>query len=164
LTIKESTASAKVQSDGRIIVPRRAVRALRYQIARFTSWDPIDEKSYYYRLSPDALSVATNQGLELSHIKTILETAGDEPLPTSISNALQRWGDTGLEAKFESHLVLRLREPTVLTELQENRATNRYLGEILGPNTVAVREQDLAPLCAAAIRIGILIEPSSPSK
>lgn len=164
LTIKESTASAKVQSDGLIIVPRRAVRALRYQIARFTSWDPIDEESYYYRLSPGALSVAASQGLELSHITAILETAGDQPLPTPIRNALQRWGDIGLEAKFERHLVLRLRDPAVLNELQEKRATNRFLGEILGPNTVAVREQDIAPLCAAATRIGILIEPPSPSK
>jgi hypothetical protein len=163
LTIKESTASAKIQSNGQIIVPRRALRALRYQIARFTSWELIDEESYNYRLSPSALSAAAGQGLQLSHIFTILETAGDGPLPISLRNALQRWSDNGSEAWFERHLLLRVNEPAVLNELQENKATSRYLGEILGPTSVTVNERDLTPLCAAAARLGILIEPPSSS-
>lgn len=163
LTIKESTASAKIQPNGQIVVPRRAVRALRYQIARFTSWASIDEESYNYRLSPSALSAAASQGLQLNHIITILETAGDGPLPTSLRNALQRWNENGSEAWFERNLLLRVCAPSVLDELQSSKATRRYLGEILGPTSVTVNERDLTPLCAAAARLGILIEPPSPS-
>jgi hypothetical protein len=161
LSIKESTASATIQPDGRVIVPRRALRALRYQIARFTSWEPIDDMNYYYRLTPTGLESASNQGLELSHILTVLETAGEEPIPASLREALERWSDHGSEGQFRRETLLQVREPTVLSELQRNRTTARYLGEILGPTVVIVHEKDLPLLCSASARLGILLDPLS---
>ena len=159
LTIKESTASATIHSDGRIVVPRRALRALRYQIARFTSWEPIDDSNYSYRLTPTGLKMAFDQGLELSHVFTILESAGEEPTPTSLRKALKRWGDRGSEGRFRREMILQLPDPDVLSELQGDRTTARYLGEVLGPTTVSVREKDLPRLCSAAARLGILLDP-----
>ena len=159
LTIKESTASATIQPNGRITVPRRALRPLRYQISRFTSWDPIDEERYYYRLTPTALAIADNQGLQLSHIFTILETAGGGPLPSTLRKALQRWDDNGEEARLERQLVLRVAKPEILEELQSNRTTARHLGEILGPTAIIVREHDWIHLYDDAARMGILIDP-----
>jgi hypothetical protein len=159
LTIKESTASATIHSDGRIFVPRRALRALRYQIARFTSWEPIDDVNYSYRLTPAGLKMAIDQGLELSHVFTILESAGGEPLPSSLRKALERWETHGSEGHFRSEMILQLRNPDVLLELQKDRTTTRYLGEVLGPTIVVVREGDLPKLCSAATRLGILLDP-----
>lgn len=159
LTIKESTASAAIHSDGRIIVPRRALRALRYQIARFTSWEPIDDANYHYRLTPTGLKIASDQGLELSHVFAILESAGEELTPKSLKKALERWGDHGSEGRFLRELILQLRDPSVLLELQGDRTTARYLGEVLGPKAVIVREKDLPRLCSAAVRLGILLDP-----
>ncbi|UCF59798.1 MAG: helicase-associated domain-containing protein [Anaerolineaceae bacterium] len=159
LTIKESTASATIHSDGRIFVPRRALRALRYQIARFTSWEPIDDDNYSYRLTPVGLKKAFDQGLELSHVFTILESAGGETLPTSLKKALERWESHGSEGHFRSEMILQLRSPEVLLELQGDRTTARYLGEVLGPTTVTVHEGDLSRLRSAATRLGILLDP-----
>ncbi len=159
LTIKESTASATIHSDGRIIVPRRAVRALRYQIARFTSWEPIDDVNYSYRLTPAGLKMASDQGLELSHVYTILESAGGEPPPTSLRKALERWKAHGSEGHFRSEMILQLRDPDVLLELQGDRTTARYLGEVLGPTTVIIQKADFLRLCSAATRLGILLDP-----
>jgi hypothetical protein len=159
LTIKESTASATIHSDGRIVVPRRALRALRYQIARFTSWEPIDAADYSYRLTPTGLKIAFDQGLELSHVFAILKSAGEEPIPTSLRKALERWGGRGSEGRFRRETILQLRDPDVLPELQGDRTTARYLGEVLGPTTVIVREKDLPQLCSAAARLGILLDP-----
>ena len=159
LTIKESTASATIHSDGRIVVPRRALRALRYQIARFTSWEPIDDVNYAYRLTPTGLKMAFDQGLELSHVFAILESAGEEPIPTSLRKALERWQDRGSEGRFRREIILQIRDPDVLPELQGDRTTARFLGEVLGPTTVTVREKDLPQLCSAAARLGILLDP-----
>lgn len=159
LTIKESTASATIHSDGRIVVPRRALRALRYQIARFTSWEPIDDTDYSYRLTPTGLKIAFDQGLELSHVFAILKSAGEEPIPAPLKRALERWEERGSEAQFRREMILQLRSPDVLPELQGDRTTARYLGEILGPTTVTVREKDLSKLCSAAARLGILLDP-----
>ncbi|HEY42774.1 MAG TPA: hypothetical protein G4O11_02210 [Anaerolineae bacterium] len=161
LSIKESTSSATIHPDGRVVVPRRALRALRYQIARFTSWQPIDDINYYYRLTPTGLETASNQGLELSHIITVLETAGEEPIPASLRKALERWSDRGSEGRFRRETILQVLEPSVLSELQRNRTTARYLGEVLGPTVVIVHEKDLILLCSASARLGILLDPLS---
>ena len=52
-------------------------------------------------------------------------------------------------------------DPTILNLLRENRSTARFLREPLGPNTVVVLEEDWEPLCAAAARMGLLIDPPS---
>ncbi len=159
LTIKESTASAQIRPEGRIIVPRRAVRALRYQISRFTAWDLIDEENYHYRITPAGLAIATKQGLQLKHIAAILDQAGEGPVPESLRQAIERWGDRGTEARLETKVVLRVRQPEVLIDLQQNPKTARFLGEVLGPTTVTIRPQDWSGLCAASAKMGFLIDP-----
>jgi hypothetical protein len=159
LTIKESQASATIRPSGHITVPRRAVRALRYQIARFTTWETIDEDSYTYRLTPRSLQIAADQGLEIGHILTILENASKEPLPPSLVNATNRWGTYGVEVRIDQELILRVHDPAVLDELRENPSTTRFLGEMLSPTTVVIDQHDYEPLCTAAARIGILIDP-----
>jgi hypothetical protein len=161
LAIKESTASATVHSDGRVVVPRRALRALRYQIARFSSWEPIDEVNYYYRLTPTGLETAASQGLELSHVVSILENAGEEAIPEPLKRALERWVDRGSEGRFRRETILQVRDPSVLSELQRDQATARYLREVLGPTVAIVHEKDLTLLRSASARLGILLDPPS---
>lgn len=161
LAIKESTASATIHPDGRVVVPRRALRALRYQIARFSSWEPIDDLNYYYRLTPTGLETASSQGLEPSHVYAILETAGEGPIPPSLKRALERWVDRGSEGRFRRETILQVRDPSVLSELQRDQATARYLREVLGPTVAIVHEKDLTPLRSASTRLGILLDPPS---
>jgi hypothetical protein len=159
LTIKESLASAYLWADGRLRVPRRAVRSLRYQIARFTRWEPIDEENYLYRITPDTLQAAQEQSLELTHILSILESALDKPIPVTLLEALQRWSERGSEARIERSMILQVHDSDTLELLQNNRSTARYLQELLGPSNILIREQDWPQLCAAAARLGLLIEP-----
>jgi hypothetical protein len=56
-------------------------------------------------------------------------------------------------------LVFRVGQATLLEELRTNRATNRFVREVLGPTSACVAERDWRKLCEAAARLGILIEP-----
>jgi hypothetical protein len=159
IAIKESTAVASVRPDGRILVPRRAVRALRYQIARFTEWEPFDAEIYPYRLSPAGLNTAAEQGLELDHIQRILETAAEQPLPENLLRALDRWREQGQEAHFARELILHVSHEALLDELSADSTTSRFLGQRLGPTSAAVRVRDWKPLVAAAARLGVLLQP-----
>lgn len=159
LTIKESEAFATLHADGRIRVPRRALRTHRYQIARFTRWESIGEESYRYRIIPSSLQLAAEQGLESTHVQSILESAVGKPLPASLIKALDRWSELGSEARIERRTVLRVQDPSTLELLRENRSTARFLKEALGPTTVVVLENDWESLCAAAARLGLLIDP-----
>ncbi len=159
LTIKESSASATLWADGRLRVPRRAVRSLRYQIARFTKWEPIDEDNYLYRITPATLVAAKDQGLEMTHILSILSSAAEKDMPATLIEALERWSERGSEAWIERRLILQVHDVQTLELLQNNRSTARYLQETLGPTAILIHEQDWPHLCTAAARLGLLIEP-----
>lgn len=155
----EPSIDSVVFHDGGIRVPRLAARALRYQIARFSAWLTLDDEGWQFRLTPTSLQGARAQGLQLSHVRRVLEAASGRSLPPSLLRALDRWNRQGTEASLERSLVLRLASRRVLQELRQNKSTARYLGEDLGPSCVRVREQDWRKLCLAAGRFGLFIDP-----
>ncbi len=159
---EENAQAVEVRPDGRITVPRRTPPAMRYQIARFCTWLPLDEAGYQFVLSPSSLQHAHDQGLQLKHIQTLLAEASENDVPLRLLKALQRWGERGREAFLERGTVLRVGDAALLDELASHRATARYLGERLGPTSALLRQRDMRPLLAAAARFGLLIDPLPP--
>jgi len=127
----------KVASDGRLRVPRRFPRALRYQLARFCLWEGFSQDVYRYRLSPASLERARQQGLKVHHLLAIMRRA-TSAVPPSLIKALEGWETYGSQARLERLLVLRLKDPQVLVALRSSRAA-RFLGDPLGPTAVAVK-------------------------
>lgn len=160
----ESFSSAvRITPDAGVLVPRGAPLAVRYQIARFTAWEAMDEHGWRHRLTPSALQAGIRQGLQLSHMRAVLETACHHPLPPGVARAMDRFEQRGCEAHLERMLLLRVARPQVLQELRRTRATARCLGEEVGPTTVQVRERDWEALRRAAARLGLLIDPTDES-
>jgi hypothetical protein len=156
-------APTRALPDGRLRVPSETGLALRYQIARFTSWEALQENEYIFRLTPSALHEARAAGLRLDHVRAILDQAMRHPLPKPLREALGRWDRKGTEASVDRALVLQVGDPEVLDNLRANKWTARLLGEPLGPKAALVSERDVAPLLAAAARMGLLIDPPSPA-
>lgn len=153
------SAPATIAPDGSVLVPRLAPLAMRYQIARFTVWEDLDQEGWRFRLTPSALQAGRRQGLQLSQMRAVLEAATQKPLPPNLLRALARYDQRGCEARLERALLLHVATPEVLRELKRSRASARYLGADLGPTAVQVRERDLDSLRRAAARLGILIDP-----
>lgn len=151
----ENTSSL-VTSDGRMRVPVDTPRAVRYQIARFSQWDGLKDGNYLYRLTPASLERARQQGLRLDHLLSLLRRYA-KTLPPTLLRALQRWETNGAEARLEQVTVLRLRSPELLTELRASRA-GRFLGEILGPNSVIVKPGAGEKVLLALAEMGYLGE------
>ena len=148
-----------LQPDGQLSVPRLANRAQRYLIARFCSWLDLTPDTYVYRVTPRSLEAAARQGLKASHVLTVLDAASSAPVPPALRRAVERALHSGAEAAVQRSLVLRVENPRLLEELRRHRSTARYLGDAMGPRAVAIRERDWEALCAAAARLGLLIEP-----
>ena len=137
LKLKHEDAPIHVRSDGRVSIPFLTPRASRYQIARFCQWEKPTSHEYRYRLSPNSLTRAIDQGLRIQHLQTLLARHSSN-VPPNIVKALSRWDQRGTEARLQTALTLRLGSPDLLKTLRNSRAA-RYLGDPLGPTTIIVK-------------------------
>lgn len=158
--LDEPTRRAQVAADGQVTVPRYAARPLRYQIARFCRWLPLDRRRgiYRYQLTPSSMQAGREAGLLPRHMLAVLQEVSHSKLPPPVGKAIRRWEERGAEAEISRKLVLRVSAPQVLQELRAHPSTARYVKEVLDASQALVAEADWQALCRAAIRRGILID------
>jgi hypothetical protein len=148
-----------VESDGRLIVPHNADRAQRFQTARISEPEAmVDGRPYAYRLTPQSLSQAKEQGITPDRVLQFLEKASSRPVPTSVKRAITRWGEHGVEGRLEEVVILRVREASILKTLHENPKTRHLLGESLGELATAVRLEDWQELRRAVAQLGLFLD------
>lgn len=144
-----------ISSDGKIVVPRLASRAVRYQAARFSRWEAAGDE-FIYRITSGSLMRAKEQGLNITQIITLLRRYTSN-IPPSLVTALERWERAGSEARMEQALILRLRTPEMLQALRKSRVA-RFLGDPLGPTVVIVKPGAREKVTAALAEMGYLTD------
>jgi len=154
--VSAETDPVHVRSDGRLGVPLNAPRSVRYQIARFCRWEPETHHEYRYLLTPTSLERARQQGLQISHLLTLLQKHADSP-PPNIIKALKQWEQRGTEIHVEQHVILRVGSPKILQSLQKTRAA-RFLGDPLGPTSIIVKAGAEEKVLAALLEMGFMGE------
>jgi hypothetical protein len=157
--ISPTEASCEVDPSGRISMPRAANRRLRYQIARLSSWLSFQDDRYHYRLRPSAVLAGGKQGLKPIHVRQLLESVGDSPVPTTLLRALDRLTAAGIEARMEAAIVLKVGDPGLLDRLLAEPRTARFILARLGPKAASVATGNVDRLLDSAARAGLLIEP-----
>jgi hypothetical protein len=157
---KEEGRKILVTSTGKIVVPRLTPRAVRYQLARFCEWDDEGPEEYKYRITPQSLTRASEQGLKIEYLLALLAKHSDAGIPPSLVKALKRWGVNGTEARAETQVVLRVSRPEVLEELRKSKAA-RFLGEPLGPTSVVIKAGAQSKVIAALAEMGLLAEDNT---
>ena len=99
--IPQENQPIQVSSNGTILVPPLAPRSIRYQVARFGEWEEKSGHFFRYRITPESLKKAQNQGLLVSHILTILKRGSQNHLPPSLVKSLERWDKFGAESQIK---------------------------------------------------------------
>jgi hypothetical protein len=145
-----------VRSDLRISARRLVPRRVRYQVARFCNWEKEILDEYRYRITPLSLSRARQQGLTVSQLLTLLNRHA-KAVPPSLIKALERWDKQGSEFRLEKMLVLRVASEDILLVLRKSRAS-RFLGEPLGPTTIAIKPGAVEKVLSALAEAGYLGE------
>lgn len=154
LPVEEATI--QVRSDARLVVPRLAPRALRYQLARFGIWEKEHPDHYQYRLTPASLLRARQQGLTTNHLLSLLRRHAPTISP-SLVKAIEHWERNGLEVRLQTLSVLRLSTPELLQTVRSSRLA-RFLGEPLGPTAVIVKTGAMDKVLAGLAEMGYLGE------
>jgi hypothetical protein len=148
-----------IRADASLLAPHNAGRYERFQAARVCEAEPLQVgKPYRYRLTPDSLAQARRQGIAPERILQFLAEAGEKDLPTSVKRAVLRWSESGVEARLETAVVLRVRDAGILQTLRRNAKTRDFIGEALGELSASVKVEDWPRLRQAAAQLGLLIE------
>jgi hypothetical protein len=125
-------------------------------VARFCEWEKESPDEYQYRIRPASLTRARQQGLTVSQLISLLNRYA-KAVPPSLIKALERWELQGSEARFEQMVVLRVVSEEILVALRKSRA-GRFLGESIGPTTVAVKAGAVDKVLGALAELGYLGE------
>lgn len=156
----EERGKITASSTGRILVERASPRAVRYQVARFCEWKESKEEEYHYSITPTSLKKAAEQGLKVEHLLSLLAKYSAGGVPPVLAKALKRWEANGTEARVQTQVVLRVSRPEVLEELRKSKGA-RFLGELLGPTTVVIKDGAQSKVLAALAELGLLAEDES---
>jgi hypothetical protein len=144
------------RSDARLSARRLVPRRVRYQISRFCEWEKETPDDYQYRINSASLSRARKQGLTVSQLISMINRYAN-PVPPSLIKALERWDQQGSEVRLERMVVLRVASEDILQALRRSRA-NRFLGEPLGPTTIAIKPGAIQKVLGALAELGYLGE------
>ncbi|NJN79950.1 MAG: hypothetical protein HC797_05480 [Anaerolineales bacterium] len=154
---KEENGKILVSSNGKISVSRYFSRAIRYQIARFCEWDAEKNYEYVYSISAKSLKRANEQGLKAEQLLAILVKHTNNNVPPALVKALKNWNVNGVEARVENLFVLRVSKPEVIEEMRKSRA-GKFLGELLSPTAVVIKNGATQKVMAALAELGLLAE------
>lgn len=137
--LTEENGRLKLTSAGRVLAPRLAPRAVRYQVARFCLWESETADEYHYRIAPRGLERAAAQGLRPRQLLGLLRRhTENQAVPPALAQALERWEVSGTQASIEPGVLLRLTSPAALEALKKSRAA-RYILEEISPTVVLLR-------------------------
>jgi hypothetical protein len=155
LPLRKEDGEIIATSGGKITISRFAPRSARYLISRFCDWEESkNPDEYRYQISASSLTRARKQNLQISHLLGLLKKFATTDIPPSLMRALRRWELNGTEARVEQTAILRLSKPEDLRALRKSRA-GRFLGEMLNPTTVVIKEGASQKIMATLIEMGI---------
>jgi hypothetical protein len=145
----------RLTSDGHLKLNCNSPRSVRYQIARFCEWENESPEDYHYRLTPESLELARQQGLRTSHLVGLFKRFAIKPLPPTLIESLERWEKSGVQARLEHVSLLQVASPDILASLSKSRAA-RFLGETLNSTTVIIKPGGEEAIRTALLEIGYL--------
>ena len=113
----EKQTKAIIYKNGDVFLPKDPDREMLYQIARFCSWNGKNEKFFHFRITPTAMRRAESQKINTLQVQGILKKYGQEPIPSNVFMALDRWKKSGVEVQIEDVIIVRFNSAEILDQL-----------------------------------------------
>jgi len=132
-----------------------ARRYERFQLARVADWVRTGDP-FIYRLTPNSLERARQQGIPVARVLEFLRQVTDKPIPRFVEAALTRWEARGAEVRLERAALLRVSGEELMAQIASSPATRNLIHEQIGPTAALVRERDWPRLVAALGEMGLL--------
>jgi hypothetical protein len=143
-----------LRSGFRVSIP--AVRRYeRFQLARVADWVESGD-CFTYRLTPDSLDRARQQGISVKRVIEFLDEVTDGPLPRSMEAAMSRWDARGTEVWLERAILLRLSSEALMSRAMSSRRLGHLIKERIAPTMALVAERDWPRVAAGLEEMELL--------
>jgi len=151
-------ATLQITPDLVFTIPVLVSRTLRYQIARFCDVRAITESETVYEITAGSLLLAQQNGLKPLQLVQLLEKQLKKPLPYALTLLSEKWEKTGRAALVEQVVLLRAQSSEILTMLQNNPSTGKYILETLSPTTAVINPGGIKAIKKTLLEQGLLTE------
>ena len=95
--------------------------------------------------------------MKVEHLLALLSKHSDAGIPPVLSKALKRWEVNGTEARVQTQVILKVSKPEILEEMRKSRAA-KFLGEVLSPTTVVIKNGAIQKVMEALTELGLLTD------
>ena len=153
----KKSSKAIVHKNGEIYLPHNVNRETLYHFARFCVWAGKNEKYFKFRLIPDAIRRAGQQKINNAQVKSIIKKFSQEPIPSSVFEALNRWEISGPEILVEAHVIVRFNDADTLQKLTAS-TIGKIVKEKLNDRTIIISNKDVYKLENILGETGYLVE------
>ena len=150
--------AVQISPDLSFTIPILSSRTLRYQIARFCELQSASANETTYQITSASMSTAQQNGLKPLQLVQLLERQLKKPLPRSLKLLAEKWEKTGRAVLFEKQLLLRTQNPEILSDLQNDTHTARFIIEILSPTTAVINPTGMKVIKKSLLEQGLLAE------
>jgi hypothetical protein len=111
-----------------------------------------------FQITGESLQRGLSRRMDAPHLKEWFERRTGSSIPPSVQLLLAAKAPTGAEFKADRMVVLTVSSPELLEGLRQHPVTAVFLGQRLGPTSVAIPEHQLAPLQNALKDLGISLD------
>ncbi len=143
----EAPRPLEVSREGRVRWPPTGSLYHRFQLERFADWEA-ERDGAWYRVTPASLARALAQGVKVETLLAFLERAAGGEVPNELRQQIRMWSRRQGRAKLRRAMLLETDSPEALAEIRGDPEIAPYLGEVLSPTCVRVREERWRELLA----------------
>jgi hypothetical protein len=145
----------QVRPDFTILVPAGGSLYHRFQVERFADRQG-SEGAYLYRITLDSLARLLREGIKVETVLAFLKQAAAGRLPGNVADTLRQWGQKYGQVSLRSVVLLRVKDDSILQELQTLAQIRPYFQEIISATAATVAERDWPRLVEELRKLGYL--------
>ncbi len=150
------TLFLRVNNNFRIEVPRRASLYDRFQLTRFAELERREENRTIYQVTQASVGRALRNGVSADQIVAFLARASNNRTPLKMVETLRVWGRRQGTAHLERATLLRLEADYLVEEIRQHPLLRPLLGEVIGPTTILVPEENVREVRRLLNQLGYL--------
>lgn len=144
-----------IQPDFEVLAPSGIILSIRdklEKIAEFVSGGHVQK----YKISRNSIASALESGFKSKEILDFLVSASQTKIPQNVERSIHDWIEEFGKIELKKTTLLKTQTPFLMQELLASSDISQFLGELIGPETVLITENQLTDLVNELKRMGHL--------